>query len=937
MLQRLYQWLSEHPLSIIAAVAAVSAAAFLACFDLRDGSARFDIDASLERLLPPGDADRAVLERARAQFGDSDALLVAVTLDPVFSEAGLRTVSTITRGLRELEGVRSVFSLDTAPNLMASGDTVEVSSFTQQAESDPARIKDFAAQVAANPLYRNLLVTADGRTAAFVVLMDDMPTPVFRERDYAGRIRALCAAAAPGAETWITGSALVRAATANALSETLRFTVPAVFIVIGILLLLAFRSLRAMLAAMLTVGLALLWTMAASVVLHIPMNLVTSITPALVITIGLSYTIHLLSAYFFNQQELPLERVQGGAQKVSRVLRFVSNLFTGKDARKLHGSQRTAWVMNRIATGLTLSAATTITGFLALLLNPLIAIKQFALLSSIGTVFTGGLTLVFLPALLSVIGTSERHKPAGERFFARAAAWLARFDIEWRGAIIAVALVLVPIDLWYASKVRGGTDFIQSFEESSQVRQDFERINQAFNGANSIAILIDTYVNDALTDPQLVSEIEQLQDWLRQQPEVGGAVSYVDQLKLINQSLNDNDSAFYAVPRDPTTIKQLLVFGGSDDLKRSIDTRFRTALLNVRINVDGSIQIGDFITRLEQRLAQLPQPLDARVTGSSAIATRTVNEMASGHLESIAIATFAIWIMLSVMFTSWRAGLIAALPNLVPVLTYFAALGMMGISLNPTTSLIACIVLGIAVNDTVHFLARFNADARELGDEKKALRTSMSAVLRPISLATIALCLGFICFAGSELRTQVQFGALASFTLAVAWLADMTLTPALGSRLRIVTLWDLLRLDLGHSPQHTIPLFNGLSLRQARVFALLSKLEKVGEGDRIIKEGDLARDMFVIVDGTVEAWVERGGEKKVLSSMSRGAVLGETGYFGQRRTANVDAVTPVRLLRFDSQDLERLRLRYPKIAATLYRNLNRVQAERIARMTAMVH
>ena len=145
-----------------------------------------------------------------------------------------------------------------------------------------------------------------------------------------------------------------------------------------------------------------------------------------------------------------------------------------------------------------------------------------------------------------------------------------------------------------------------------------------------------------------------------------------------------------------------------------------------------------------------------------------------------------------------------------------------------------------------------------------------------------------------------------------------------------------MRLDLGQSPQHTIPLFSGLSLRQARLFALLSKLERHNSGARVITQGDYARDIYVVVDGHLQVWVERNGERKTLASLSRGAVMGEAGYFGQRRTASVDAVSPVRLLRFDSQDLERLRQRYPHIAAVIYRNLNRIQAERLARATAML-
>jgi hypothetical protein len=303
---------------------------------------------------------------------------------------------------------------------------------------------------------------------------------------------------------------------------------------------------------------------------------------------------------------------------------------------------------------------------------------------------------------------------------------------------------------------------------------------------------------------------------------------------------------------------------------------------------------------------------------------------------SVTVATVVIFMLLTVLFTSARAAFIATIPNLVPVAVYFGTLGLLHITLNPTTSLIASIVLGIAVNDTVHFLARFNDDARHQGKEAGAVKSALAAVLRPITLATIALCSGLLLLTTSELHGQAQFGALAAFTLAVAWLADMTLTPALGSRLRIVTLWDLVRLDLGPSPQYTIPLLSGLSLRQARLFALTARLENHPAGTLIIREGAFARDIFVIIDGTVEAWVDREGERKVLSTMTRGSVLGEAGLFGQRRTANADTVTPVRVLRFDSQDLERLRIRYPRVAATVLRNLNRVQAERIARMTAML-
>ncbi|MBV8062378.1 MAG: MMPL family transporter, partial [Nevskia sp.] len=771
---------ARHPYLMLLVGLALAAGALLLCIDPHGWKPRFKVDPSAEALLPAQDGDRALLARVRQVFGEDDPVIVSLRLEPsVFTAQNLERIAHLTQRLKQLPGVRGVFSLATAPNLMASGDELSITSFTEQAKADPTQVAQFPAQLAANPLYRGTLVSPDGHSTALALSFDLEPGR-YAGLDLDRQIRAAAAELAPGCEVRITGTLPVRAATAAALSHTLAFTVPAVFVVVALLLLATYRSLRAALSALLAVGMALALTVATAVLLHIEFNLVTAIVPPLVITIGLSYTIHLLSAYFLSQEMAP-----------------------DLDAR-----QRAEWVMNRIATGLSLSGATTIVGFLSLMLNSLPAIRSFALLASIGTAYVGLITLIFMPALLNTLGCSRRTTPVAERMFARWGVRLANFDTRWRMQIIAVALVLIPLDVYFATRIRTGTEFIQSFGEHSPVRQDFEAINRTFNGANLVTIYVDSHVNDALTDPVQIKPLEQLEEWLRQQPEVGAVVSYIDHLKLLNQALNQNDPAFFAIPDTAAAVKQMLVFAGGDAIQHVVDPRFRSAVISVRINVDGSIAIGDFLARLDQRLELLPPPLQAQTTGSTVIATRAVAAIAKGHMASIVIATFAIWALLSVMFTSMRAGFIATLPNIVPVSVYFGTLGLLHISLNPTTSLIACIVLGIAVNDTVHFLARFNDDAREQGGEAGAIRSALSAVLRPITLATAALCLGFLVFTGSELRNQVQFGALAAWTLFCAWIADMTLTPALGSRLRIVTLWDMLRLDLGRSPQHTIPLLS---------------------------------------------------------------------------------------------------------------------------------
>ena len=189
---------------------------------------------------------------------------------------------------------------------------------------------------------------------------------------------------------------------------------------------------------------------------------------------------------------------------------------------------------------------------------------------------------------------------------------------------------------------------------------------------------------------------------------------------------------------------------------------------------------------------------------------------------------------------------------------------------------------------------------------------------------------------GSNLASLAQFGVLSAFTLGVAWVADVTLTPALASGLRIVTLWDLLSVDLGEEPEKAIPLLHGLRPAQARVTALMLKLQGYPEGHRLIRAGDAAEGMFVVLEGRLSSSLQRDGHVVPLSVHDRGDVVGELGLLKGERTADVDCDTSVRLLWLDRKSLERLRRRYPWIGGIVYRNLSGIIAERLILTTKRV-
>jgi len=324
------------------------------------------------------------------------------------------------------------------------------------------------------------------------------------------------------------------------------------------------------------------------------------------------------------------------------------------------------------------------------------------------------------------------------------------------------------------------------------------------------------------------------------------------------------------------------------------------------------------------------------VTGNTVLVARTMDAIALGQALSLASAMIIIYAILVVLFASFRIGLLALIPNVLPVLVYFGVLGWTGVSLNVVTGLVACLVLGVAVDDTIHILVQFDRAARRHASEEKGVTEALRAVGRPVTYTTAALCIGFLVLMASENKSQVEFGALAAFTLAVAWLIDMTFTPALAARIRVVTLWEILTLDLGQDPHGSIPLFAGLSHAQARITALMGSLQDVAAGVLLFKTGEPGDSMFVVIDGTLQASVVNEDRRVQLRTLSRGDVIGEVALSSGVRSADVETLSDVRLLRLDRADLDRLGRRYPRIALRIQANLSVVLANRLASVTQRV-
>jgi predicted RND superfamily exporter protein/CRP-like cAMP-binding protein len=881
--------------------------------DPTTGERKLRIDPSFDALMPDDAEPRVYYDWVKDEFGDDQSLIIALVLDDVFTLDNLHMIQRISDLLEEAPGVDYVTSLATADHIGNDNESVETRPFLEPTPETVADVERIRAAVHGNPVYAGNLVSPDSRATAFIIYVDDTPEQVFTDENLDLRMLEIVDEASGDAEIFISGTAHMRSANSRVLKADLSFMLPMVVVLMAVIAFVSFRSPRGVAVPMLAILLSTLWTLGVMAWADVPINLVTTIIPVLLLTVGFAYSVHVVEDYYKALDRDPDEVEAAGGPA--------------------------AWALHHVSLPVALTCLTTVAGFLSLTISQFPTVRDFGVISVFGVSATTLLTLTLSPALLQLLGPPKRQQTdvAAAASPDRFDDWISRvgrYCIGHRRGVLAAAGVVCGFALWGLYVIKIDTHLITNFSPEHPVRVHFEAINDLLEGARPFSVVLQSEEDEAFLEPENLRALAELTDWLATQPEIGGATSFADYVKLLSRAFNEDDPAFLKIPDDSNLIKQYLLFGETDELEDYVASNFQNALIRVRSKCQTTREIAALAERIEVRLAEMPDGIRGGVSGNTVVLAQSMDAIASGQVQSLSIAALFIFIILAILFASARMGFIGLIPNILPVLLFFGLLGLTGVPLSAVTGLIACVVLGIAVDDTIHLMTRFNIEARERADEKEGALIALNSVARAVTITTVGLCLGFLVFTTGELRNQAEFGVLAAVVLAFAWLVDITFTPALCSGLHIVTLWDALTYDLGEDPQESIPIFAGLSKAQARITALVTSVVEVPAGTSVFRAGTAGDSLCVVIDGELKISLETtDGSTVEFENAGRGDVLGEVGLYHGMRTANVDALTDVRFLRLDTSNLERLRKRYPRIGAQVLWNLSAVMANRLANAT----
>ncbi|MDY6906195.1 MAG: MMPL family transporter [Thermodesulfobacteriota bacterium] len=738
-------------------------------------------DNSFRAYFDDQDPTYRQFEAFRDEFGSDEISYILYTAPQV--EHGIwnleimRKISNLTEQLsRDVPFAGQVTSLANAEFVEGVEGELLVYEILEDFPRSQADLLDLKEKILSKPIYLDGLVSRDGEYGAIIVEMTRAsvdPLDKIRFDPAKGnqlnnlypqitfdRIEAfLNQPAYDDIQFYHTGDVAMNA-TYNRISqsETRRLAIIA-FLVIGGVLLIFFRNVVGVVGPMVIVWCAIMVAAGFVGLIGWDFDLMVIMLPAILVAVGVADSVHLLSEF---------------------------KIYHDAYGDRKYAVQKTLYYVGVPCLFTTL---TTMAGFGSMSVSSIKAIQHFAIYSSVGV---GAAFLLSMTLLVVFLSFGRRHAPHAGKTTDRRETKLqntmgsvARFNVAYRWWILAVFAALFVFAAVGMTRLKVDSSFLSEFSKKAEIRQVTEHVDSIMGGATSVSYVFDSGEPDGVTDPLFLKQVKALQEKARQQDVVMKTYSIVDMIKDINKEFHDGDPAYYRIPETKQLAAQLLLvyeMSGGDELGDYLSGDFKKARVELRCKVVATSRykalsqtLNDYVTT-DPLFQQYPTP---HFAGMGTLWLKLMDYIVDSQIIGFAVAFSVIAVMMCIVLGSVPVGLLSMIPNLLPVMVTLGAMGWAGIPLDYVKLLIACVAIGIAVDDTVHMIVRYRQEFSHCGSYENALFASLKGVGRALFITSVVLVAGFLVNLFSIMQTMVDFGILVACTIAIALLADFLLLPAL--------------------------------------------------------------------------------------------------------------------------------------------------------------
>ncbi len=427
------------------------------------------------------------------------------------------------------------------------------------------------------------------------------------------------------------------------------------------------------------------------------------------------------------------------------------------------------------------NAMTTSAGLLSLILVPMPPIQTFGVAGAAGTVMVF-ITVYFIAPSLLVRFDRKRWpvKRSAMGLFGRIANRACMASMRRPKLAVGMAVALVCLCIPLAMNVRVETDVLKFFAEDHPVSLSTKLVETKLAGVTSLELLLETPERDGLVQPEQLRAIKALQTWLTAQPAVDRVTSHADLIEEMHWAMNNEQSKFRSIPGDAALISQYLLVYDGNDLYELIDRDFSKGRMLVNLNVHGASEIKAVIDDMQTRLAEAPLPrVTVSIGGYGRLFADQVELLVSGQVDSFLGAFGQIFLLMTILWRSPTGALLCMLPNLAPLFFVFVLMGTFGIDLDMATVMIAGVVMGITVDDTIHLYYGYKKRLEAGISVPLALARSFQNSGRAVLAISLLLTCQFMLLAASDFVPTSNFGLMTAVGLLAGQAAELLLLPAL--------------------------------------------------------------------------------------------------------------------------------------------------------------
>lgn len=762
------------------------------------------LDVSLESYLPVDDPAIENYNNFRREFQFMPANSLAIKLsDDFFTLENLARLERLHRQLEaELPYTREVISLVNVRYSRGEGDTLLINELGELWPDTQAEMPAFKQLVLSNPNYLDNLISADSHLVIIAIKsqvysnkgsgqdtatsLDELASGFDddsvqqsntgklkflqpeEEEEFAKKVFEIIGQhSTDDFYIYPIGGATMNYTMSQDFKSSTLMAVSLGMLLIIILLAILFRRLSGVCLPLVVVAMALIVTLALSPVLGYAYNGNTQVIPTFILAVGIADAVHILTLFY----------------------RYYD--------RGMDKYQAITAAMQETSIAVVMTTLTTALGLMSFLSSDLMPTRTIGIFGAIGVVMALLYTITLVPTLLAVLPIKRKpnEESAQRSFILRKIDEMilacGNFGVIHAKPILVATCLIVALSLLSITQVRFEHDPVRWYDEDTDERRGLELMDEKMGGGVDAQILLKFGEDDSLYRVDVLHALEDIEALVLshryEQAHAGTVKSILSVVKETHQSLNKNDPAFFAVPDTRQTVAQeMLLFEntGSDDIYDFTNTQFETARIDMLVPSEGVILYRTFLRQLREKIAAILESyqihnVEIITTGLLGIFSEATYTMLVGTVKSYGLAFTLVALAMIFLMGNIRRGLLAFSPNITPIILTLGIMGLTDITLNSFTTLIGCIVIGISVDDTIHFMHHFQRFSQTTDDVREIVKKTLDTCGRAITFTSIVLIGGFIVHVTGVMTVNKEFGILLSLAIFFALFANLILAPAL--------------------------------------------------------------------------------------------------------------------------------------------------------------